>query len=114
MVPFTIKLASTAKNIVETIISPQAILSGSDLYTTWQQTGHKDGLPGQLRFLSDTGLASISMTLERRDGLYYALTDVYTVDRTPVRSIAPWVPCVVNPSPSSLCHPPQQYVPVKR
>jgi hypothetical protein len=52
------------KNIVETIISSQAIVAGSDLYVTWQQTGHKDVLPGCLHFLSDSGLASMSMVLK--------------------------------------------------
>jgi hypothetical protein len=77
------------KNIVETIISPQAIVSDSDLYVTWQQTGHKDSLSGHLHFLSATGLASMTMSLAKRDGLYFAPTDVYTVDRTPIQSIVP-------------------------
>jgi hypothetical protein len=52
------------KNIVETIISSQAIVAGSDLYVTWQQTGHRDVLPGCLHFFSDSGLASMSMVLK--------------------------------------------------
>jgi hypothetical protein len=64
------------KNIVETIISPQAIIASSDLFVTRQQTGHKDGSPGRLHFFSKSGLASIPLVLEKRDGLYYALTDV--------------------------------------
>ena len=72
------------KNVVETIISPQAIVAGSDVFVTWQQTGHKDGTPSRLRFYSDSGLASMTLALEKRDGLYYAPTDVYTVDHNPV------------------------------
>ncbi len=69
---------------MEAIISPQAIVASSDLCVTWQQSGHKDGSPGHLRFFSDSGLASMTLVLEKWDGLYYAPTDVYTVDRTPV------------------------------
>jgi hypothetical protein len=102
------------RNIVERIISPQAIVTNSDIFVTWQQTGHKDGSPGRLRFFSDSGLASISLTLERRDGLYYAPTDNYTVDHNPVSCVTPWVCRVVNSSPSSLRCPKQSYVPVTK
>jgi hypothetical protein len=51
------------KNIVETIIFSQAIVAGSNLCATWQQTGHKDGSPGILCFLSDSGLATMSPRL---------------------------------------------------
>ena len=57
------------KNAVETIISPQAILASSDVLVRWTQTGHKDGSPGIIRFDSDSGLFSITMSLEYRDGL---------------------------------------------
>ncbi len=86
----------------------------SDIFVTWQQTGHKDGSPGRLYFFSDSGLASMSLTLKRRDGLYYAPTDVYTVDHNPVRCVTPWVRRVVNPFPSSLRRPKQSYVPVTK
>jgi hypothetical protein len=91
------------KNIVETIISHQAIVASSDLFVTWQQTGHKDGSPGCLRFFSNSGHASMTLVLEKRDGLYYAPTDVYMVDWTPVQPIAPRVCRVVSPAPPSLC-----------
>jgi hypothetical protein len=72
------------KNVVETIISTQAILAASDVPVQWTQTGHKDGSPGTIRFNSDSGLYSISMTLEIRDVLYYCPMDVFTVDWDPV------------------------------
>jgi hypothetical protein len=53
------------ENAVETIISPQAILDGSDTFVEWSQTGYKDNSPGTLRFYSDSGLASMIMTLNR-------------------------------------------------
>jgi hypothetical protein len=56
------------KNAVETIISPQAILAASDMLIRWTQAGHKDGSPGTIRFDSDSGLFSMTMTLENRDG----------------------------------------------
>jgi hypothetical protein len=88
---------------VETIISPQAIIASSDLFVTWQQTGHKDGSPDRLRFFSDSGLASMTLVLKKWDGLYFALMDVYTVNRTPEQPIAPRVNQVVNLAPPSLC-----------
>jgi hypothetical protein len=100
------------KNIVETIISPQAIIAGSNLFVTWQQTGHKDGSPGQLWFFSNSGLASMTLVLEWWDGLYYAPTDLYTVDQNPVRPIAPCVCQVINPPVPSLCQPRPHYIPV--
>ena len=75
------------KNAVETIISPQAILASSDVLVTWTQTGHKDGSPGKIRFDSDSGLFSIAMCLEYRDGLYYCPTDV--LDKDPVQCNTP-------------------------
>jgi hypothetical protein len=72
------------ENAVETIISPQAILDGSDIFVEWQQTGYKDNSPGFLQFSSASGLASMSIVLEKREGLYYTPTDVYTVDKDPV------------------------------
>jgi len=79
------------KNAVETIISPQAILAASDVLIRWTQTGHKDGSPGTIRFDSDSGLYSIAMSLENRDGLYYCPTDVFTMDRDPVRCNIPTI-----------------------
>ncbi len=69
------------ENAVETIISPQAILDASDTFVEWSQTGYKDDSPGTLRFYSDSGLDSITLTLTKRDGLYYTHTDVLTVER---------------------------------
>ena len=77
------------KNAVETIISPQAILNSSDILVRWTQTGHKDGSPGMIRFDSDSGLFSMEIALENRDGLYYCPTDVFTVDADPIRCDAP-------------------------
>jgi hypothetical protein len=102
------------KNIVEIIISPQAIVAGSNLYTTWQQTEHKDGSPGRLCFFSNSGLAAMLLALKQCDGLYYAPTDVFTVDRSPVHSIAPCVHRVVHHTPRSIRHPQTRYVPVTK
>ena len=79
------------KNAVETIISPQAILAASKVLVRWTQTGHWDGTTGSIRFDSDSGLYSILMTLEDRDGLYYCPTDVFTVDNDPSRCSVPTI-----------------------
>jgi hypothetical protein len=51
------------KNILETIISPQAIVASSDLFVMWQSTGQKDVSPGHLRFFSNSGLSSMTLVL---------------------------------------------------
>jgi hypothetical protein len=73
------------KNAVETIVSPQAILAASEVLVHWTQTGHKDGSPGKVRFESESGLLSFTITLENRDGLYYCPSDVFTVEGDPSR-----------------------------
>jgi len=72
-------------NMVETIISPAAVLSSSDVFFRWTQDGFRDPtIPGSLRFTSHDGLLSMHFPLRCRDGLYYCDTDVYTIDRDPV------------------------------
>ena len=74
-------------NMVETIISPSAILASSDVFVQWTQEGFKDlTLPGRLRFSSHDGLLSMFFNLTCRNGLYYCTTDVYTVDHDPVHA----------------------------
>ena len=87
------------KNAVETIISPQAILAACEVLVRWTQTGHRDGSPGTIRFDSDSGLYSISMTLENCDGLYYCPTDVFTVDSDPIRCSVPTIRQAAMPNP---------------
>jgi hypothetical protein len=72
-------------NLIETIISPSAILASSDVFVQWHQLGYKDPtLPGIIHFSSHDGLASMTFGLRCRDGLYYCDSDVYTIDRAPV------------------------------
>jgi hypothetical protein len=74
--------------MVETIISPAAVLASSDVFYSWTQEGFKDPTkPGRLRFISQDGLVSMFFPLRCHDGLYYCDTDVYTVGRDPVRVI---------------------------
>jgi hypothetical protein len=77
-------------NMVETIISPAAILASSEAFFHWTQDGCKDPtVPGRIRFTSKNGLQSMFFDLEYRDGLSYCSTDVFAVDHdSPV-----WVPC---------------------
>lgn len=72
------------------------------------------GSSGHLQFYSDSGLAGMTLTLEKREGLYYAPTDVYMVDHNPVCPVIPRICKVVNPSPPSLRPPKQTYVPVTK
>ena len=76
------------ENAVETIISPQAILDASDTFVEWLQTGYKDNSSRMFWFYSASGLASMTMTLNKRDGLYYTHTDALTVDKNPFCRVA--------------------------
>ncbi len=99
------------KNAVETIISPQAILTASDILVCWTQTGHKDGSPGTICFDSDSGLLSFSITMENKDRLYYCPIVAFTVARDPVRCNVPLIHCaIVPPPPVKRCH--KSYNPV--
>jgi hypothetical protein len=66
-------------NVVETIISPQAILASSDVFCWWTQTGFKDGRPGSIRFDSDDGHTMMHINLDFHDGLYYCKNEAYTI-----------------------------------
>jgi hypothetical protein len=79
------------KNAVETIISPEAIVAANDTLVHWTQEGHKGNDPGSIRFTSESGLYSITLGLEKRDGLYYCPTDAFTIDRDP---ICPSIPVI--------------------
>ncbi len=67
-------------NVVETIISPQAVVATSNVFTSWTQTGYKDNRPGFIRFDSADGFLSMSLHLECMDRLYYCTSDTYTID----------------------------------
>jgi hypothetical protein len=81
------------KNVVEMIISPQAIVDSSNVFQSWHQTGYRHGAstPGYIRFDSHDGLLSMRMTLVLHDGLHYCPTDVYAVDSMPALRYSPMV-----------------------
>ena len=74
-------------NMVETIISPTAVLASSDQLYFWTQIGCKDpAAPGSLTFTSRDGRLSLTFDLEYRSGLYYCTLDVFTLDADPIRN----------------------------
>ena len=87
-------------NMVETIISPVAVLALSDQLYYWTQVGCKDPTtPGSLKFTSRNLHFSITFELEYREGLYYCTSDIYTLDADPTltqchRTVAPKAPGV--------------------
>jgi hypothetical protein len=86
-------------NAVETIISPQAIHDGGDLFVKLTQTGYKDDSLGLLCVHSKSGLASMTMVLNKWEGLYYMHTDVLTVDKNPVCHLSHTVQGLATPHP---------------
>jgi hypothetical protein len=73
-------------NMVETILSPAAVLASSNVFYSWNQEGFKYPLlPGSICFTSHDGLLSMFFPLTCHGGLYYCNTDVYAVDCNPVR-----------------------------
>ena len=100
--------------MVETIISPSAILDSSEVFVRWTQEGFKDrSISGRIRFTSHDELVEMSFPLECRNGLYYCSTDVYTVDPAPVHvcRLRPAGPTLPDATPR---RPKAAYVPVSR
>jgi hypothetical protein len=100
------------KNAPKTIISPEAILAASDTCVHWNHEGHKEDAPGSIQFMSSSGLYSITLELEKQDGLYYCSSDVFTVDHNLVRSPIPVIQRIAAHDPLPLPKQSKQYVPV--
>jgi hypothetical protein len=99
-------------NMIDTIISPVVILASSDVLYFWHQEGCKDPtIPGRLRFTSKDGLLSMFFNPEYHDGLYYCLTDVFTVKNDSI-----WVSCNRGQAltQSNTNHLPSKFVPTSK
>ncbi len=71
--------------MVETIISPAAVLASSDQLYYWTQVGCKDpATPGSLQFTSRDGRILLLFDLKFRGGLYYCTSGVYTFNINPL------------------------------
>jgi hypothetical protein len=99
-------------NIVGTIISPAAILAASDVFIRWNQEGYKDpSVPGSICFTRHNGLVLMYFKLHCCDGLYYCLSNVYTVDHELVHVYCHHtVTTPVSDVPPPLRLPPSKYV----
>ena len=74
--------------MVETIISPAAVLASSDRFYFWTQVGCKDpDTPGKLVFTSRDGRLSMSFDLDYRGGLNYCTSDVFMPADEPHRIV---------------------------
>ncbi len=72
-------------SLVESIISPVAVLASSDVFVSWQQDGFEDpSVLGRLKFSSQDGLLSMTFQLFCHGGPYYCSSNVYTVNANPV------------------------------
>jgi hypothetical protein len=77
---------------LETFISPQAIINSSGgSFDKWQMEGYSQGRPGILLMYSPLGLLKMSIKLCQQDGLYYSMTDRFTVDTNPRSQYSPFV-----------------------
>ncbi len=99
-------------NMVETIISPAAVLAASYQLYYWTQVGYKDPTtPGSLHFTSRNGCFSLPFDLKYHEGLYCCTSDVFTVGVEPVRgrchrTVAPKVP--------NVCRTPSRFAPTSK
>jgi hypothetical protein len=59
-------------------------VAASNVLVNWTQKGHNGDQQGMITFMSDSGLYSITLELEKQDGLYYCPTDVFTVAKDPI------------------------------
>jgi hypothetical protein len=91
--------------MVETIISPEAIVTASDTLVHWTQEGYKGNDPGSICFSSESGLYSITLSLEKQDGLYYCPMDTFTIDHDPTCPATTLIKCTAAPpQPATPCH----------
>jgi hypothetical protein len=98
-------------NMVETIISPTAVLASSDLYF-WTQIGCKDpAAPGSLTFTSRDGRLSLTFDLEYRSSLYYYTLDVFTLDADPICNFCN---CTVTTRAPGVCCTPSKFSPTSK
>jgi hypothetical protein len=65
------QLCYYCSNATETIISPEAIVASSLIFTSWHQEGHRGSKTGSIIFTSDYGSTSMEIKLTKCDGLYY-------------------------------------------
>jgi hypothetical protein len=96
-------------NMVETIISPAAILASSDVFYYWNQEGCKDPTaPGRIRFTSKDNILSMIFNLEYLK-VYYCSSDIFTVNQdTPAR-----VNCrhTTTPPSTDISRTPSKFIP---
>ena len=70
---------------------------------------------GSIRFSSDSGLYSVTLHLEKRDGLYYCPTDVFTVEKDLVHHHIPVIQRLAAPTaPAAIPRPSKRYIMVTR
>ena len=65
-------------NATETIISPQAIITESPIFTKWTQVGYKDpAMPGKVQFSNINDTVTMTISLTCNNGFYYCHSDRY-------------------------------------
>ncbi len=99
-------------NIVDTIISPVAVLATSDQFYYWTQVGCKDPTtPGSLQLTSRDGCLLMTFDLEYHEGLYYCTLDVFMVGVDPVQA---WCHQTVAPKVPNVCRTPSKFSPTSK
>ena len=86
-------------NATKTIISPQAIITESPIFTKWTQVGYKDpAMPGKVQFSNINDTVTMTISLTCNNGLYYCHSDRY---RRPAAH--PTVLCTANGPITNCC-----------
>ena len=73
--------------VVDTIVSPEALIESHTAYAQWRQTGYKNpDTPGKLELMDAAGSVTGTLSLHRKNTLYYCVTNTFALEHDESRS----------------------------
>ena len=73
--------------VVDTIVSPEALIESHTAYAQWRQTGYKNpDTPGKLELMDAAGSVLGTLSLHRKNNLYYCVSHTFALEHDESRS----------------------------